>query len=67
MFPETYGRTLEELAFLFEDKARAEEARVNVEKHINHEMEDFAYDKRVTTRITAQKRIGIDDRFSRWP
>ncbi|KAF2269714.1 hexose transporter-like protein [Lojkania enalia] len=37
MFPETYGRTLEELAFLFEDKAYAEEARMKVEKTLHHE------------------------------
>lgn len=37
MFPETYGRTLEELAFLFEDKALAEEATMKVEKQIHHE------------------------------
>lgn len=35
MFPETYGRTLEELAFLFEDRALAEEATINVEKQID--------------------------------
>jgi hypothetical protein len=34
MFPETYGRTLEELAFLFEDRARAEEATSQVEKQM---------------------------------
>ena len=34
MFPETYGRTLEELAFLFEDRALAEEATMNVEKQM---------------------------------
>jgi hypothetical protein len=34
MFPETYGRTLEELAFLFEDPARAEEATSQVEKQM---------------------------------
>jgi hypothetical protein len=34
MFPETYGRTLEELAFLFEDRARAEEATCQVEKQM---------------------------------
>lgn len=70
MFPETYGRTLEELAFLFEDKARADEARLNVEKHINHDIDlsDWGYDKGVTTtRITAQNKVGFDDRFSRWP
>lgn len=37
MFPETYGRTLEELAFLFEDKALAEEATMKVEKQIHHD------------------------------
>ncbi|KAF2250426.1 hexose transporter-like protein [Trematosphaeria pertusa] len=70
MFPETYGRTLEELAFLFEDEARADEARKKVEKQLHHELDDFgAYDKGVTTRITAQRRAayGVDDRFSRWP
>ncbi|KAF1832853.1 hexose transporter-like protein [Decorospora gaudefroyi] len=34
MFPETYGRTLEELAFLFEDRARADEATTHVEKQM---------------------------------
>jgi hypothetical protein len=34
MFPETYGRTLEELAFLFEDQALAEEATKKVEKQM---------------------------------
>ncbi|KAJ4377730.1 hypothetical protein N0V83_000560 [Neocucurbitaria cava] len=34
-FPETYGRTLEELAFLFEDRSLAEEATMNVEKQMN--------------------------------
>jgi sugar porter (SP) family MFS transporter len=37
MFPETFGRTLEELAFLFEDKALAEEAVHAVEKVVGHE------------------------------
>lgn len=31
-FPETHGRTLEELAFLFEDKDKAERANMAVEK-----------------------------------
>ncbi|KAF7927724.1 uncharacterized protein EAE98_006106 [Botrytis deweyae] len=37
-YPETQGRTLEELAFLFEDNALAEKAAVAVEKtiHFNH-------------------------------
>ncbi|KAH4091827.1 hypothetical protein HBH70_213630 [Parastagonospora nodorum] len=34
MFPETYGRTLEELAFLFEDRALADEATKQVEKQM---------------------------------
>ncbi|OLN81196.1 Lactose permease 27 [Colletotrichum chlorophyti] len=37
MFPETAGRTLEELAFLFEDKALAEQAVGAVEKVIHHD------------------------------
>ncbi|ETI29288.1 hypothetical protein G647_01741 [Cladophialophora carrionii CBS 160.54] len=36
-FPETAGRTLEELAFLFEDKALADKAVVAVEKVVHHE------------------------------
>ncbi|KAJ9606427.1 hypothetical protein H2200_009388 [Cladophialophora chaetospira] len=35
-FPETSGRTLEELAFLFEDKALADKAVVAVEKVVHH-------------------------------
>ncbi|QRD07141.1 hypothetical protein JI435_308340 [Parastagonospora nodorum SN15] len=34
MFPETYGRTLEELAFLFEDRSLADEATKQVEKQM---------------------------------
>jgi sugar porter (SP) family MFS transporter len=37
MYPETYGRTLEELAFLFEDKELADQAVIAVEKKIHHE------------------------------
>ena len=44
MFPETYGRTLEELAFLFEHDARAEEVRQRVEKQLQHELHDFDFD-----------------------
>ncbi|KAL5116496.1 hypothetical protein ACEQ8H_005617 [Pleosporales sp. CAS-2024a] len=36
MYPETHGRTLEELAFLFEDKELAEEQTRAVEKQLNH-------------------------------
>ncbi|CAO2655029.1 Nn.00g117620.m01.CDS01 [Neocucurbitaria sp. VM-36] len=35
MYPETYNRTLEELAFLFEDKSLADEAVKAVEKQVN--------------------------------
>ncbi|KAI1330018.1 guanine deaminase [Xylariaceae sp. FL0255] len=40
-FPETYGRTLEELAFLFEDKALAEEAVHAVEKAVGQHHEEL--------------------------
>ncbi|KAK4235066.1 lactose permease [Achaetomium macrosporum] len=36
MFPETFGRTLEELAFIFEDKRLADEAVAAVEKVVHH-------------------------------
>ncbi|KAK7420709.1 hypothetical protein QQZ08_010290 [Neonectria magnoliae] len=36
-FPETAGRTLEELAFLFEDKDLADRAVIAVEKVVHHE------------------------------
>ncbi|TVY41674.1 High-affinity glucose transporter [Lachnellula subtilissima] len=39
-YPETQGRTLEELTFLFEDKALEEKAVVAVEKTIHHESVD---------------------------
>ncbi|KAL7621750.1 hypothetical protein AAE478_009077 [Parahypoxylon ruwenzoriense] len=39
MFPETFGRTLEELAFLFEDNALAAEAVHAVEKVVAHQEE----------------------------
>ncbi|KAF2738972.1 general substrate transporter [Polyplosphaeria fusca] len=37
LFPETSGRTLEELAFLFEDKALAEKANEAVEEVVHHD------------------------------
>lgn len=42
MYPETSGRTLEELAFLFEDKELADQAVVAVEKQIHQEDMDVA-------------------------
>ncbi|KAM0277047.1 hypothetical protein ACHAQH_006117 [Verticillium albo-atrum] len=38
LFPETAGRTLEELAFLFEDKHLAENANMAVEKVVHEDM-----------------------------
>ncbi|KKY33523.1 putative mfs sugar transporter [Diaporthe ampelina] len=40
MFPETFGRTLEELSFMFEDKSLADEAVKATEKAIAHHDED---------------------------
>lgn len=40
-YPETQGRTLEELAFLFEDEEVAEKAVMAVEKTIHHEGGDY--------------------------
>ncbi|KAK0101379.1 hypothetical protein ONS95_006554 [Cadophora gregata] len=37
LYPETHGRTLEELAFLFEDKELADKAVEAVEKEIHHD------------------------------
>jgi hypothetical protein len=42
MFPETYGRTLEELAFLFEDRALADEATAKVEKQMEWSAERWS-------------------------
>ncbi|UKZ74651.1 hypothetical protein TrVFT333_002321 [Trichoderma virens FT-333] len=42
MFPETAGRTLEELSFLFEDKALADQATMAVEKVVHHDDGDKA-------------------------
>lgn len=40
MFPETYGRTLEELAFLFEDRDLADQATAKVEKQLQYELHE---------------------------
>ncbi|KAI0018042.1 general substrate transporter [Xylariomycetidae sp. FL0641] len=55
LFPETYGRTLEELAFLFEDKSLADEAVHAVEKVVGHE-EGAAKGVRTETVEVADKR-----------
>ncbi|CZR68698.1 related to hexose transporter protein [Phialocephala subalpina] len=49
MYPETSGRTLEELAFLFEDKELADQAVVAVEKQIHHE--DMGDEKRAVAHV----------------
>ncbi|RMZ70757.1 lactose permease [Pyrenophora seminiperda CCB06] len=52
MYPETYNRTLEELAFLFEDKELADEAVRAVEKTVNQGAEGtIVHDKNETTTI----------------
>ncbi|KAI8631614.1 general substrate transporter [Xylariaceae sp. FL1651] len=50
-FPETFGRTLEELAFLFEDKALADEAVHAVEKVVGHHEETTKEGKNNTIEI----------------
>ncbi|KAL7958032.1 general substrate transporter [Trichoderma compactum] len=42
LFPETAGRTLEELAFLFEDKELADQAVMAVEKVVHHDIDNKA-------------------------
>ncbi|ORY04462.1 hexose transporter-like protein [Clohesyomyces aquaticus] len=49
-YPETYGRTLEELAFLFEDKELADKAVEAVEKQI-HEHDAFGGEKSGVTTL----------------
>ncbi|KAL0256673.1 hypothetical protein SLS55_009069 [Diplodia seriata] len=51
LFPETSGRTLEELAFLFEDKQLADETTAAVEKQIHHE--DMPAKDGVTSHVEA--------------
>jgi hypothetical protein len=69
MFPETYGRTLEELAFLFEDKAFAEEATMKVEKQIYTELDEWRTSYKpegVTTHISAAARDNPFHDYNRW-
>ena len=40
LWPETSGRTLEELAFLFEDKDKAEQAAAATDKQLQHDEVD---------------------------
>jgi sugar porter (SP) family MFS transporter len=49
MYPETHGRTLEELAFLFEDKALADQAVKAVEKEVNESHEQGGEKAHATT------------------
>ncbi|ETS84567.1 hypothetical protein PFICI_02592 [Pestalotiopsis fici W106-1] len=53
-FPETHGRTLEELAFLFEDKALADEAVRAVEKSIAHHDEGTVHEDKAAQEIQTQ-------------
>ena len=46
LYPETYNRTLEELAFLFEDKELAEQQAAAVEKQIHEGGELGAVDEK---------------------
>ncbi|KAF9881638.1 MFS sugar transporter [Colletotrichum karsti] len=63
MFPETAGRTLEELAFMFEDKALAEQANGAVEKVIHHEdMEPIGERKTATGQAEAVEDVGNKSR-----
>ncbi|KAJ5387868.1 MFS sugar transporter [Penicillium cosmopolitanum] len=50
-FPETAGRTLEELSFLFEDKDKAREVAAVVHKHLDEDDEN----KRATTHVEVQE------------
>ncbi|RYP74754.1 hypothetical protein DL771_002818 [Monosporascus sp. 5C6A] len=56
MFPETCGRTLEELAFLFEDKALTDQAVSAVEKVVGHRHEENASRKSTDVEV---KRLDI--------
>jgi hypothetical protein len=78
MFPETYGRTLEELAFLFEDRTFAEEATMKVEKQIHTELDEWRTSYQppglgagtTTTHITAmqgaRQQERVRDYHERW-
>ncbi|CAI7643805.1 MFS sugar transporter [Penicillium manginii] len=50
-FPETSGRTLEELSFLFEDKDKANEVAAVVHKHLDNDDEP----KRAATHVEVQE------------
>ncbi|KAF1919884.1 general substrate transporter [Ampelomyces quisqualis] len=55
MYPETYNRTLEELAFLFEDKELADQSVKAVEKQIHHaETDQNGFAGKIETQITAR-------------
>jgi sugar porter (SP) family MFS transporter len=54
MYPETYNRTLEELAFLFEDDL-ADEATRAVEKSVNHVPDETAVDHGKTGTTTIER------------
>ncbi|KIW94392.1 uncharacterized protein Z519_04368 [Cladophialophora bantiana CBS 173.52] len=65
-FPETAGRTLEELAFLFEDKALADKAVVAVEKVVHHEdMDPVAMDVKRSEIGHAEVIEAVEERLSK--
>ncbi|KAI1177881.1 general substrate transporter [Nemania sp. FL0916] len=57
VFPETFGRTLEELAFLFEDKALADEAVHAVEKAVGMNGDAGNGEKTGATEIEVRKEV----------
>ncbi|KAK4151654.1 general substrate transporter [Chaetomidium leptoderma] len=57
MFPETFGRTLEELAFMFEDKALADEAVAAVEKVVNQDTFDSIEQKKAGTTTDTKETV----------
>ncbi|KAF2744761.1 hexose transporter-like protein [Sporormia fimetaria CBS 119925] len=68
MFPETYGRTLEELAFLFEDRSLADQQTKQVEKSMQYELrdrmvspvfedEDFTYSRRQFVHVSSNRYV----------
>ena len=50
-FPETYGRTLEELSFMFEGKALQNKVENNVDKQLESVPIEVSADDRETPRV----------------
>lgn len=60
MYPETHGRTLEELAFLFEDKQLADQAVLAVEKEIHQDAFDPMKEAAVHTEDAGEKHGAVN-------